>query len=158
MSGEYLGSRLTVGIDGSFGILRYAFLAMATSSGTPGSDIAGQSAPYSLTEDMLRRGFRRACNSDYADIALKAQPADGSVLCRASADGRVSVWFDDKLAWSERFDTKDEETACWLQAARTREITLISGDYLLISGADVHPTAAADKRTLMMAKIPTVWT
>lgn len=158
MSGEYLGSRLTVGIAGSFGTLWYAFLALATSSRTPGSDMAGQSAPNSLTEDMLRRGFRRACNSDYSDIALKAQPADGSVLCRASADGRVSVWFDDNLAWSERFDSKDEETVRWLEAARTREITLISGNYLLISGADVDPTAAADKRTLVMAKIPTVWT
>jgi hypothetical protein len=124
----------------------------------PGSDLGMQPPHDSLTEDLLRRGFRRACNSDYADIALKAQPADGSILCRASTDGLVSLWSDGNLLWSEHFDSKDEEAALWLHAARTREITLMSGDYVLISGTDVDLTAAYDKRTLVMAKIPAVWT
>lgn len=157
MPGDYLGALLRVGIAGSFGMLQYALLAVATPSGMTGSGVAGQPSDSSLTEDMLRRGFRRACNSDYADIALKAQPADGSILCRAFADGTVSLWFEENLVWSERFDSTDEETALWLQAARTREIILISGDHLLISGADVDPTAAADKRTLVMARIPVAW-
>lgn len=97
MPGDHLGARLTVEIAGSFGTLQYALLAFATSSAKARSDADGQPLHYSLTEDMLRRGFRRTCNSDYADIALKAQRADGSILCRASADGLVSLWFDDNL-------------------------------------------------------------
>lgn len=158
MQGEHLGARLTVGIDGSFGTLQYALLALTTSSAFAKSKTAGNSRHDPLTENMLSRGFRRACNSDYADIVLKAQPADGSVLCRSSTGGLLSVWFDDNLVWSEHFDPRDAEAALWLKAAQTREVTLIGGDRLLISGTDVDPTAAADKRTLMMAKIPTVWT
>ncbi|MFW0775825.1 hypothetical protein ACLRGI_21960 [Paenarthrobacter nitroguajacolicus] len=158
MPDDYLGARLSVRIAGSFGMLHYALFALTTSSGMTRSGPAEQPSNTSLTEDMLTRGFRRACNSDYADIALKAQPADGSILCRASTDGTLSLWFEDNLVWSERLDSKDEQTALWIQAARTKEITLLSGDYLLISGTDVDPTAAADKRTLVMAKIPIAWT
>lgn len=158
MPGEFLGARLRVGIAGSFGMLQYALLAVATSSGMTGNRGAGQASHSFLTEDMLGRGFRRACSSDFADIALKAQPADGSVMCRASADGAVSLWVDDALIWFERLDPQDEETALWLQAARKSEITLISGDHLLVSGTDVDPRAAAEKRTLVMAKIPLAWT
>ena len=93
--GEQLGARLTVGIEGSFGNLHYPLLAFGTSSAVTGPEAP---AEPSLTKDLLTRGFRRACNSDYADIALKAHAADGSVLCPASNDGLVSLFIDD--TWS----------------------------------------------------------
>lgn len=158
MSGEYMGARLTVGIEGSFGILQYAFLALTGSSVMTGRGVGEQPGPCSLTGNMLERGFRRPCNSDFADIALKAQPADGSIRCHASTEGFVALWLDDTLAWSQRFEPEQKDVTLWFKAARTRDVTLISGDGLLIFGANVDPTAAAAKRTLVAGKIPTVWT
>jgi hypothetical protein len=158
VSGDQLGARLTAEVAGSFGILQYALLAFARQPGVSGNSGAGQTSGYSLTEEMLDRGFKRACNGDYADIALKAQPADGSIQCRVSIDGFVSLWTDNHMVWSERFDAEDEASALWLKAARNWQVTLISGDHLRISETGVDPRAAANKRALVMAKIPTVWT
>lgn len=157
MPGENLGARLTVGIDGSFGVLHYALLAYTTSPAMTRSGIPAKAPHHSSTEDMLSRGFRRACNSDYADIALKAQPADGSILCRASVDGLVSLSIDGHRVWSRRFDPKEDESALWVKAAQTRGVTPISGDHLLITETGVDPTVAANKVALVTAKIPTAW-
>lgn len=148
-----------VGIEGSFGILRYALLALSPSCTPVGGKCAdkAQHQDCSLTDDLLGRGFRRACNNYYADIALKAQQADGTVLCRASTGGFVSLWFDGDLVWSQRFDPEEEASSAWLTAAKDRDVTLISGDHVLVSGTDVDLSAAAAQGTLVMGRIPTVW-
>ncbi|MGK3647186.1 hypothetical protein [Pseudarthrobacter enclensis] len=145
---------LTAGLGGSFGILHYALLAVS-SPGVSAEDLLADPR-RSLSEDLLRRGFRKACNGDYADIALKAQPADGSILCRASA-GRVSLIVDDRLVWTQHFDPRDQENTRWVQAARTREVTMISGDHLIVSGGYIDTTAAAAQGSLVMAKIHAEW-
>lgn len=158
MATKHMAARLTVGIDGSFGVLRYALLALSPPSASADRGLGGKEQDGSFTGGLVRRGFRRACNSDYADIALKAQPADGTVLCRASTSGLVSLWFEENLVWSERFNPEDKEAVLWLAAAKARDVAVISGDNVLISGARVDLTVAAAQGTLVMARIPTVWT
>lgn len=90
---EIQGVRLTVGIEGSFGILHYAVLAFTAARPTADRQLNVEQWPL-LTQELLERGFRPARNADVEDIVLKAQPADGSIQCRASTEGLVSllVW------------------------------------------------------------------
>lgn len=155
MLSGHTGVLLTARLGGSFGILEYALLAV-TASWDATTDKSGSDPRYSMTEDLLRRGFRRACNGDYSDIALKAQPADGTIVCRVSASN-VSLVVDDGLVWTQRLDPVDNDHVRWAEAARTKAVTLISGDHLLISGPRVDTTTAAQQRTLVMAKIPANW-
>lgn len=155
---EHSGARLTVGIDGSFGTLDYPLLAVAPAADAASRETDAEHPQYLLTEDLLQRGFRPACNADYGDIVLRAQPANGSVQCRATTAGLISLVYDNKPVWSRRYDPKDAETALWITAAQTREVTLISGDHLQITETEIDLTLAAVMGKLVIAKIPTVWT
>jgi hypothetical protein len=155
---EHSGARLTVGIEGSFGTLYYPLLAVAPAADATSREADAEHPHYSLTKDLLHRGFRPACNADYGDIGLRAQPANGSVQCRATRDGLISVVYDNKPVWSRRYDPKDAETALWITAAQTREVTLISGDHLQITETEIDLTLAAVMGQLVIAKIRTVWT
>lgn len=158
MPGEHVGARLTVGVDGSFGTLYYPLLAVAPAADRTSRETGAEHPRYSLTADLLKRGFRPACNTDYGDIALRAQPGDGSIQCRTTTDGLISLEFDNKRVWSRRFDLKDAETALWLTAAQTREVTLISGDDVQVTETEIDLTLAAVMGKLVIARIPTVWT
>ena len=152
-----LGARMTVGIQGSFGILHYALLAFTSTSPPPHSQEPRAHHGSSLTKDLLERGFRPACNADYEDMVLKAQPADGSIQCHASTNGLISLHLDDEPVWARQYDPNDPETALWIRAARTREVTVIGGDNLQISNEDIDVRTAARKGSLVTAKVPTVW-
>ncbi|MCU1517884.1 MAG: hypothetical protein JWQ75_2605 [Pseudarthrobacter sp.] len=151
---ENLGARRTVEIKGSFGVLNYALLAFTVSGHTTKAD----KPEKQLIADLLARGFRPACNGDYAEIAVKAQYADGSIQCRASTNGLISLVFDNEMVWSQQFDPKDQETASWLEAAQARDVTLISGNHIQISDNEIDLTLAAVMGTLVIARIPAVWT
>lgn len=158
MPSENLGARLTVAVVGSFGVLHYPLLVFTTNVSLTSSE-SGEGQRYgSLTAALLNRGLRLACNADQADIALKAQQADGSIQCRASANGFISLVFDNRLVWSRQFDPKDAESVRWLKAAQSREVTLISGDHVQITETGIDLTLAADRKALVAAKIPTMWT
>jgi hypothetical protein len=74
------GTRLTVGIEGSFGILRYPVLVFAT-------DVYDNpERGLWLGQDLLGRGFRPAGTTNAEDIVLKAQISDGSITCRVFAE------------------------------------------------------------------------
>ncbi len=142
-------------VAGSFGTLQYPLMALTAPNDSERDEPSGTPRPLG-TDDLLRRGFRLARSPDYADIALKAQPADGSVACRLTA-GLLSLVVDGEIVWSERLDQENEEHALWIEAARTRAVTLIRGDQVQISHSGIDPTGAARNRTLVMAKIPTEW-
>lgn len=152
---EKWGARLTVGIEGSFGVLHYAVLAFAADRRATGKLSNGEQWPL-LTEDLRGRGFRPARTPGLEDIVLKAQPSNGSIQCWASTEGLISLLVDKTLVWSRQFDPEDPENALWLTAALTTGVTLISGDYLRISETKVDQAASMDP--LVMAKVPTVWT
>lgn len=60
-------------------------------------------------------------NADFADIALKAQP-DGSIECRASANGLISLTPDGSLVWSREHDpTAADQMLDALERARDVE-------------------------------------
>ncbi|MFF1254476.1 hypothetical protein ACFVYC_18550 [Pseudarthrobacter sp. NPDC058329] len=145
--------RLTVGIEGSFGILHYAVLAFTAAPTDRQTNVDQCPLP---TKDLLERGFRPARNADVEDIVLKAQPADGSIQCRASTEGFVSLLVDNSLVWSRQFNPEDPETALWLKAARSRGVTIISGTHPRIG--ETKSDRAARMEPLVMAKVPTVWT
>lgn len=145
-------ARLIVGVEGSFGVLHYPVLALW--AGQPATDrqrTAGWS-PW-LTEDLLVRGFRPVRDADVEDIVLRAQLADGSIGCRVSADGLVSLLVDNKLVWSRQVDPEDRETDRWIKAARTREVTIVSGDLV----SDGQSDGAGSWTPEVMAKVPTAW-
>jgi hypothetical protein len=152
---EKQGVRQTVRVEGSFGILHYAVLAFAAARPTAERHSNVGQCPL-LAEDLLGRGFRPARNADVEDIVLKAQPADGSVKCRASTEGFISLLIDNSLVWSRQFNPEDPETALWLKTARTRGVTVISGDYLRIRQTQVG--RASETEPLVMATVPTAWT
>lgn len=152
---EMQAIRLTVGIEGSFGILHYAVLAFtACLAATTDRQPNVEQWPL-LIQELLERGFRPARNADVEDIVLKAQPADGSIQCRASTEGLVSLLVDNSLVWSRQFNPEDPETALWLKAARTRGVTIISGDHLR---SETKDDRTASMESLVMAKVPTAWT
>lgn len=149
------GDRLTVGVEGSFGVLHYAVLAFTAAR--PMTDRQPNVDRWPLQAAELQgRGFRPARNADVEDIVLKAQPADGSIQCRASTEGLVSLLVDNTLVWSRRFDPEDVETALWLEAARTRGVAIISGQPLRTGETEADRPAGMEH--LVMARIPTVWT
>ena len=150
-----LGVRLTVGIEGSFGILHYAVLAFAAARPTTDRQPNVEQWPL-LTRDLLGRGFRPARNADVEDIVLKAQSADGSIHCRASTEGLVSLLVDNRLVWSRQLNPEDPETGLWLKAARSRGVTIISDDHLRNGETKVDCTVGME--SLVMAKVPTAWT
>lgn len=152
---EKRGTRLTVGIEGSFGILHYAVLAFTAARPTTSDRQPNVEQWPLLNQELLERGFRPARNTDVEDIVLKAQPADGSIQCRASTEGLVSLLVDNSLVWSSQFNPQDPQTALWLTAARTRGVTIISGDHLR-NGTKVDRTASM--KSLVMATVPTAWT
>jgi hypothetical protein len=143
-------ARLTVGVEGSFGVLLYPVLAL--SAGLPTTD-RRRTAGCWLTEDLLVRGFRPVRDADVEDIVLKAQLADGSIRCRISADGLVSLLVDNNLVWSRQVDPEDRETARWILAVRTRELTIVSGDLV----SDGQSDGAGSWKPEVMAKVPTAW-
>lgn len=154
---DSLGARMTIGIQGSLGILHYALLAFRLTSPAPHSQEPRVHHGSWLTKDLLERGFRPACNADYEDMVLKAQPADGSVRCHASTNGLISLHLDDEPVWARQYDPNDPETALWIKAAQAREVTVIGGDNLQISNEDIDVRTAASKGSLVTAKVPTVW-
>jgi hypothetical protein len=148
------GSRLTVGIEGSFGVLHYAVLAFHTldnATGERADTRQGLLAPL----ELLGRGFRPARTADLEDMVLKARLAGGSVRCRASAEGLILVLVDNTLVWSRQYDPRDPDTVLWLEAARTGDVTILSG------GGFHAPYAggghSANDEPLMMAKVPAEW-
>lgn len=155
MLGDHAGALLTAGLSGSFGTLEYAVLAFGPSRPDK-PDVPVDNPGHSLTADLLRRGFRLACNDDYADMALKAQPADGSIVCRV-ATGHVTLVIDNQLVWTRRIKPEEDNDARWIRAARNRDITLIASDHLRVSAAGVDSATAAASRTLVMARIPIKW-
>lgn len=146
------GTRLTVGVQGSFGVLHYAVLAFKATGPAPDSQPTIRQWPW-LTEELLGRGFRPARNADIEDIVLKAQPGDGSIQCRASSEGVISLLIDNELAWLGQLNPEDRETALWLKAARIRGVTIISGDHLR-SKVD----GAKNMEPLLTARVPATWT
>lgn len=146
------GVRLTVGIEGSFGILHYAVLAFPAVRPTTDPHPNVEQWPL-LAQDLLKRGFRPARNADVEDIVLKAQAADGSIQCRASTEGFISLVVDNSLVWARQFNPEDPESALWLQAARSRGVTIISGIPLRTEGIEVDRDASME--SLVAAKVPT---
>ncbi|TLM83405.1 hypothetical protein FDW83_10635 [Pseudarthrobacter sp. NamE2] len=148
------GYRLTVGIEGSFGILYYAALAFEAAQPAVAGQADGQRWPLPALE-LLGRGFKPARTPDLQDVVLKAQLADGSVRCRASTEGLVLLLVDNNLVWSRQLDPQNRDSALWLKAAGTREVTLLSGDlHTKEAGDGYSPTT----EPLMIAKVPTEWT
>jgi len=145
---EKTGAVLTVGIEGSFGILHYAVLAFTAVR------LTTDRQPL-LAQDLLGRGFRLARIADFEDIVLKAQPADGSIQCRASTEGLISLLVDDSTVWSRKLNPEERDAALWLKAARTRGVTIISRDHLQIGENMVD--RATSMEPLVMAKVPTWW-
>jgi hypothetical protein len=143
------GAVLTVGIEGSFGILHYAVLAFTAAR------LSTYKQPL-LTQDLLGRGFRLARVADFEDIVLKAQPADGSIQCRASTAGLISLLVDDSTVWSRKLNPEEREAALWLKAARTAGATVISGDHPGIEKTKAGRTTSNEP--LVMARIPTLVT
>lgn len=144
-------SQLTIGVKGSFGVLHFAVLAFTADDAPDQQRDVGQS-PW-LVENLLGRGFRPARSADIEDIVLKAQPDDGSISCRVSTDGLVSVLVDNSLVWSRQVDPEDQDTARWIKAARSREVTVVIGG-LIRDGQSVD---AGRWRPEVMAKVATVW-
>jgi hypothetical protein len=144
-----MGAVLTVGIEGSFGILHYAVLAFTAAR------LTTDRQPL-LTPDLLGRGFRLARIAELEDIVLKAQPADGSIQCRASPEGFISLLVDNSMVWSRTLNPEEREAALWLKAARTTGATVISGDHPGIKKPKADPTTSIEP--LVMAKIPTLLT
>jgi hypothetical protein len=145
-------ARLTVGIEGSFGVLHYPVLALSVGYHTIDRQPIAARSPW-LAGDLLVRGFRPVRNADAEDIVLKAQLADGSIRCRVSAGGLVSLLIDNNLVWSRQVDPADRETARWMTGARTREVTIVSGDIVSNGQND----GAGSWKPEVMAKVPTVW-
>lgn len=147
--------RLTAGIEGSFGTLHYAIVALnAAHSSARGNPNPQLHRPSAL--DLLSRGFKPVRSADLEDIVLKAQPANGSVRCRVSTEGLVQLLVDNDLVWSRQFDPKDEDHALWLKAARTRDVTVLSGS---LSAKNVQDSdSSANMEPLVMAKVPAEWT
>lgn len=143
------GALLTVGIEGSFGTLHYAVLAFTAVR------LTTDRQPL-LTQDLLGRGFRLARIPDFEDIVLKAQPADGSIQCRASTEGLISLLVDGSMVWSRKLNPEERDAALWLKAARTTGATVISGDHPGIEKAKADRSTSNEP--LVMAKIPTMVT
>lgn len=141
-------ARLTVGIEGSFGVLQYPVLVLSTVRPAYDPQRNDGQSPW-LPEDLLGRGFRPVRNPDIEDIVLKAQLADGSIHCRVSSDGFVSLLIYNNLVWSRQVDPEDPETALWIKAARTKEMTIV------INNRRGH--RAEEWRPEVMAKVPTIW-
>jgi len=93
--------------------------------------------------------------ADFEDTVLKAPPADGSVRCRASTEGFIQLLVDNNLVWSRQYDPKETDTALWLEAARTRDVTILCCGPHAPHAGDSHN---ADSGPVMMAKVPTEWT
>lgn len=148
------GVRLTAEIEGSFGILHFAVLAFTTARPTTDPNPNVEQWPL-LTQDLLKRGFRPARNADVEDIVLKAQASDGSIQCRASTEGFISLLVDNLLVWARQFNPEDPESALWLRAARARGVTIISGSPLRTEGIEANRTASME--SLVTAKVPTAW-
>jgi hypothetical protein len=148
------GSPFTVGTEGSFGTLHYAVVALDALDITAGGYADAQQcllAPLAL----LGRGFRPARTVDLEDIVLKAQLADGSVRCRASTEGLILLVVDNRVVWSRQYDPEDPDTALWLEAARTRDVTILSCGLHAWNAGDGY---SASDEPLMMAKVPIEWT
>ncbi|TDL38872.1 hypothetical protein [Arthrobacter nitrophenolicus] len=142
-------ARLTVvGIEGSFGVLHYAVLTIAADDHQTGEQ---RNPSLWMAEDLLARGFRPVRNDDVEDIVLKAQLADGSMRCQVCTKGLIALLVDDNVVWSRQVDPAEPQTAVWLEAARTRELTIISGD---LFHADKGGSADSWKPHVM-AKVPT---
>ncbi|NWL32070.1 hypothetical protein DM791_04000 [Paenarthrobacter nitroguajacolicus] len=56
--------------------------------------------------------------------------------------------------WSLDFDASEEDAATWLEAAKAREVTLISGNHLHFSEDELDLKCAAQRAPLVIAKIP----
>lgn len=143
-------ARLTVGIEGSFGVLHYAVLALTAGHPQTGEKRNGRRSLW-MAEDLLARGFRPVRNAEVEDIVLKAQLADGSVRCMVSIDGLISLLVDNNPVWSRNVDPDDPETALWLKAAGTREVTIITGDLIRRGQGD----STESWKPHVMAKVPT---
>jgi hypothetical protein len=144
-----MGAVLTVGIEGSFGILHYAVLVFTAAR------LTTDRQPL-LTPDLLGRGFRLARIAELEDIVLKAQPADGSIQCRASTEGLISLLVDNSMVWSRKLDPEERDAALWLKAARTTGATVISCDHPGVEKAKANRTTGNEP--LVIAKIPTLVT
>lgn len=157
---ENAGFRRTVGIEGSFGILQYPVLAVSAGARDLHGPNSGGFSPW-LEEDLLGRGFRPALSDDMADIVLKARASNGSIRCRASTDGLVCLLVDNRLVWSDQLDTSDPENLQWLKAARTRDVTIISGAITRPGQSVAHSRPRQDTdlvehwRPLVTARVPT---
>ncbi|MDO5867113.1 MULTISPECIES: hypothetical protein [Paenarthrobacter] len=153
---ETFGSRFVVGIESAFGLRKFAILAFTNTNNLtirePGAERRG-----ALTAELLMRKFQLAPSADYAQIVTMAAEADGTVQCRASADGLISLEFDNQPMWSLDLDPQDDDTATWLETARSGEVTLISGNHLRITETEVDLEFAAASGSLVIAKIPVVW-
>jgi hypothetical protein len=145
-------ARLLVGVEGSFGVLHYPVLALSAGLFRTGRQRTAGWSPW-LTEDLVVRGFRPVRDADVEAIVLKAQLADGSIRCRISADGLVALLVDNNLVWSRQVDPEDRETARWIKAARTREVTIVSVDHISNGQSD----GAGSWKPVVMAKVPTAW-
>lgn len=145
-------SQLTIGVKGSFGVLQFAVLAFTADHRAPDQQRDVVQSPW-LVENLLSRGFRPARSADIEDTVLKAQPGDGSISCRVSTDGKVSVLVDNSLVWSRQVDPEDQDTARWIKAARSREVTVVIGGLI----RDGQSDDAARWRPEVMAKVATVW-
>lgn len=148
------GSRFTVGIEGSFGTLHYAVVALNPLDIAAAGNADAQQCLLAPPE-LLGRGFKPARTTDLEDIVLKAQLGDGSVRCRASTEGPILLLVDDNLVWSRQFDPEDPDIAPWLEAARTRDVTILSGGLHARHAGDDY---SANHEPLMMAKVPMEWT
>lgn len=103
-------------------------------------------------QELRGREFKPARTADLEDIVLKAQLTDGSVRCRASAEGLILLLIDEDLVWSRQIDPEDPDAARWLEAARTRDVTILSGAFQTGKVADRH---SANDGPLLIAKVPT---
>lgn len=147
------GSRLTVGIEGSFGTLHYAVVALKALDIAVGGSADIHQCLLSAHQ-LLGRRFRTARTADLEEIVLKAQVADGSVRCRASTDGLIQLVIDNELVWARQFDPEDPDTALWLEAARTRDVTVLGGGAHLRESGDGY---RSNEGQLWMAKVPVEW-
>lgn len=121
---QSFGSRLTVVIEGSFDRLNHGWHSMRRTAHAGGKAAANRACRRRLS--CWDAVSNLPGTADLEDIVRRAQLSEGSVRCCASTEGFILLLVDNTLVWSRQYDPGDPDPALWLEAARIRDVTIIS--------------------------------